>query len=136
MTDGRRPVLVVLADDLIWVTRLESIARAAGAEPVVVATAERFNVALDGADAALVDLSSRRADPIVAIAAAKTAGRPVAAVGPHEDQAARKRALAAGAVRVYAYSKLFDDGPRTVAAWLGLPEPVSIASTDGVAAVR
>lgn len=136
MTDGRRIVLVVLADDLIWATRLESIARAAGVEPVVVASEDRFAVALDGADAALVDLSSRRSDPIVAIAAAKTAGRPVVAVGPHEDLAARKRALAAGAVRVYAYSKLFDDGPRTVAAWLGLPEPVLIAASDGAAAVR
>ena len=75
------------------------------------------------ADAVLIDLSSRRADPIAAIAAARAGGRPVAAVGPHEDLADRKRALAAGAARVYAYSKLFGDGPRTIAAWLGLPEP-------------
>ena len=125
MTHGRSPGLAILADDLIWGTRLASIARAAGATPSVVGTVEHFADALRGADAALVDLSFRRSDPIAAIALATTAGLPVVAVGPHEDIAERKRALAAGAGRVYAYSKLFDDGPRTVAAWLRLPDPVS-----------
>ena len=45
------------------------------------------------------------------------------AVGPHEDAVARKRALAAGASRVYAYRKLYDDGPATIAGWLDLPAP-------------
>jgi len=125
VTDGRSPGLAILAEDLIWGTRLGSIARAAGATPSVVGTVERFADALRGADAALVDLSFRRSDPIAAIALATTAGLPVLAVGSHEDIAARKRALSAGAGRVYAYSKLFDDGPRTVAAWLRLPEPVT-----------
>ncbi len=133
MTDGRSPGLAILADDLIWGTRLGSIARAAGATPSVAGTIERFADALRGADAALVDLSFRRSDPIAAIALATTAGLPVVAVGPHEDIAERKRALAAGAVRVYAYSKLFDDGPRTLAAWLRLPDPVG-APNPGAAA--
>ncbi len=135
MTDGRSPRLAVLADDLIWATRLGSIARAAGAEPIVVGTAERFADALPLADAALIDLSTRRSDPIAAIVAARVARLPIVAVGAHEDLAARKRALSAGAGRVYAYSKLFEDGPRTLAAWLGLPEPDRVAPTDGAAAV-
>ena len=40
------------------------------------------------------------------------------AVGQHDDLALRKRALAAGADRVYAYRKLFEDGPATLAAWI------------------
>jgi hypothetical protein len=124
VTDRRRPRLAVLADDLIWATRLSSIARAAGAEPVPAATLEGFAGSLTGADAAIVDLALRGNDPDDAIAAAGSAGVPIVAVGPHEDLAARKRALAAGATRVFAYSKLFEDGPRTIAAWLGLPEPV------------
>lgn len=115
--------VVILADDLIWATRLASIVHAAGAGSTVANTAERFTAALPEADAVLVDLAARRADPFMAIAVAIEAGLPVVAVGAHEDIAARKRALAAGARRVYAYSKLFEDGPRTIAAWLSLPEP-------------
>jgi hypothetical protein len=123
MTDRRPPRLAVLADDLIWATRLTSIARAAGAEPFAASTVERFIRSLARADAAIVDLALRGGDPGAGIVAAGAAGVPVVAVGPHEDLGARKRALAAGAIRVFAYSKLFDDGPRTLAAWLGLPEP-------------
>jgi electron transfer flavoprotein alpha/beta subunit len=42
----------------------------------------------------------------------------VLAVGQHDDHELRKRALAAGADRVYAYRKLFEDGPATFATWL------------------
>lgn len=127
MTDGGGPRIAVLADDLIWATRLASIVRLAGGEGVVVGTDERFGAALASADGAIVDLSVRGASALAGIAAAAGAGKPVIAVGPHEDSAARKQALAAGASRVYAYRKLFDDGPRTVASWLGLPEPLEVA---------
>ncbi|MEX2184653.1 MAG: hypothetical protein WEC14_09420 [Chloroflexota bacterium] len=47
----------------------------------------------------------------------------VLAVGQHDDRALRKRALDAGAYRVLAYRKLFEDGPASVAAFLaGRPE--------------
>ncbi len=137
MTDAREGAaeprdlrVAVLADDLIWATRLGSIVRAAGAQAAVAGSAEQFTEALAAADAAIVDLSARRADPFAAIEAAAGAGLPVVGVGPHEDVAARKRALAAGARRVYAYSKLFEDGPRTIAAWLGLPEPTGAGLGD------
>ena len=46
------------------------------------------------------------------------------AVGQHDDHELRKRALTAGADRVYAYRKLFEDGPATIAAWLARPAEI------------
>jgi DNA-binding response OmpR family regulator len=69
-------------------------------------------------DRVIVDLTARAYDGVEAIAVARAAGRPVLAVGQHDDLALRKRALAAGADRVYAYRKLFEDGPATLAAWI------------------
>ncbi len=131
MTDALR--VAILADDLIWATRLVAIVRAAGAEPVLGATDMAFQAALAGATGAIVDLAARRSDPHAGIAAAAGVGVPVVGVGPHQDVTARKRALAAGAGRVYAYSKLFDDGPRTIRAWLGrVAEPAEpvVATTQ------
>lgn len=127
MTEAGRPRVVIVADDLIWATRLESIVRAAGAEPTVAGTLARFQDGLGRADAALIDLGTRALEPFAAIGAARASGLAVVAVGPHEDLAARKRALADGAGRVYAYRKLFDDGPRTIAAWLNLPAPPTVS---------
>jgi hypothetical protein len=126
VTEVDRPRVVIVADDLIWATRLETIVRSAGAEPTVAGTALRLGTGLTGADAAVVDLGTRTIDPFEAIVAARLAGLAIVAVGPHEDLAARKRALADGASRVYAYRKLFDDGPRTIATWLGLPIPTTV----------
>ena len=113
--------VVVLAQDLIWSERLARAVEAAGAEPVRVASLERFEGAVAGTDAAIVDLTALAYDGIAAIETARAAGARVLAVGQHDDHDLRKRALAAGADRVYAYRKLFDDGPATVAAWLGKP---------------
>ncbi len=108
--------VAVLADDLIWSTRLADAVRAAGAEPVAV----RSMTALETADAerVVVDLTARAYDGVAAIEAAATRGLRVLAVGQHDDHELRKRALAAGAERVYAYRKLFEDGPATLRAWL------------------
>jgi hypothetical protein len=69
-------------------------------------------------DRVIVDLTARAYDPITAIAQAHAAGRMVLAVGQHDDLALRRRALAAGADRVHPYRRLFEDGPRQLAAWL------------------
>lgn len=122
-----RPVLV-LADDLIWSTRLAAQAREAGAEPVPVRTAAALDAALAAEPRpglAIVDLTARSYDGIAAIAAAAAAGLRVLAVGQHDDVALRKRARAAGAERVYAYRKLFEDGPGTLAAWLASQDPAA-----------
>jgi DNA-binding response OmpR family regulator len=113
--------VIVLAQDLIWADRLARAVQAAGAEPVRVASLDRFRDALAGGDAAIVDLTALAYDGVVALQLATAAGTRVLAVGQHDDRELRKRALAAGAERVYAYRKLFEDGPATIEAWLGRP---------------
>jgi electron transfer flavoprotein alpha/beta subunit len=112
-----RPRVVVLADDLIWQTRLTNILEGIGAR------VDRRRGGLDetlvDADALVVDLTARSYDAIAAIERGSAAGLRILAVGQHDDAALRKRALAAGAERVYAYRKLFEDGPATLVAWLG-----------------
>ena len=118
-SDGPARVLV-LADDLIWSTRLAGHVRTAGAEPMVVRSAGAFAAALveSGPGGAIVDLTSRAYDGLAAIAAARDAGVAVLAVGQHDDHVLRRNALAVGADRVLAYRKLFEDGPATIARWL------------------
>jgi DNA-binding NarL/FixJ family response regulator len=82
-----------------------------------------FEAALPEVDRVIVDLTARAYDGIGAIAAASAAGRPVLAVGQHDDRALRRRALAAGAGLVLAYRRLADDGPRQIGAWLVAPQP-------------
>ncbi len=113
--------VVILAQDLIWADRLARAVQAAGAEPVRVGSLERLRAALSGVDAAIIDLTALAYDGVVAIEAARAGGARVLAVGQHDDHDLRKRALAAGADRVYAYRKLFEDGPATIAAWLARP---------------
>jgi DNA-binding response OmpR family regulator len=113
--------VTVLAQDLIWADRLARAVQAAGAEPVRVASLDRFREALKGSDAAIVDLTALAYDGVAALELATAAGTRVLAVGQHDDHELRKRALAAGADRVYAYRKLFEDGPSTIGSWLGRP---------------
>jgi DNA-binding response OmpR family regulator len=109
--------VAVLADDLIWATRLAGHVRSAGAEPVAVRDLATFVAALGDMRLAIVDLTARAYDGVAAIEQATGLGARVLAVGQHDDLELRKRALAAGAERVFAYRKLFEDGPRTLEAW-------------------
>lgn len=110
--------VLVVADDLIWADRLARIVEAVDATPVHARTAAEIDQELASADALVVDLTARAYEPIAAIELAARAGHRVLAVGQHDDVAVRKRALAAGAERVLAYRKLFEDGPSVLAAWL------------------
>ena len=110
--------ILVLADDLIWSTRLAGHVRAAGCEPLPVRASDPFRSALPGADGAIIDLTSRAYDGLAAIATARDAGVPVLAVGQHDDHVLRRDALAVGADRVLAYRKLFEDGPASIRRWL------------------
>ena len=129
MTSHDAPVrIVVLADDLIWSTRLAGHVRTAGAEPLVVRTATAYASALGapGIGGAIVDLTSMAYDGLASIAAARDAGVPVLAVGQHDDHVLRRNALAVGADRVLAYRKLFADGPATIARWLAASAPTVV----------
>jgi hypothetical protein len=116
--------VAILAQDLIWSDRLARAVEAAGAEPVRASTAPEFDRELVGADLAIIDLTASAYDPLTAIARARSSGTRVLAVGQHDDLAMRKQALGQGAERVFAYRKLFEDGPATIAAWLDRPATV------------
>ncbi len=96
----------VVADDLIWRSRLVAAVERGGA-----------SVAAGGeaADLAIVDLNGRAYDGIGAVEAAVAGGATVIAVAQHEDSETRRRALTAGARRVFSYQKMFSDGPQVVA---------------------
>jgi DNA-binding NarL/FixJ family response regulator len=94
----------VVADDLIWASRLVAAVERAGARPV-----------RSGGQAVIVDLGGRAYDGVDQVAQASAAGLPTIAVAQHEDSALRRRALTAGARRVFSYNKMFSDGPQVVA---------------------
>jgi hypothetical protein len=93
--------------------------RGAGATPVPVRTLAGLEIALPDVDRVIVDLTARAYDGLVAITLAHAASRPVLAVGQHDDVELRRAATAAGADRVHPYRRLFEDGPRQLARWLG-----------------
>jgi len=103
----------------MWATRLADLVRRAGAVAVSVRTLDGLEAALTDADRVVVDLTARAYDGVTAVALAHAAGRPVLAVGQHDDAVLRRAALAAGADRVHPYRRLFEDGPRQLATWLG-----------------
>lgn len=117
--------VAVLADDLIWGTRLVGQLRTLGAVPVRAGTADAFAAVLasGAASRAVVDLTARAYDGVEMTRRAAAAGLRVLCVGQHDDHALQKAARAAGAERVHAYRKLFEDGHAALAAWLGVPVP-------------
>jgi DNA-binding NarL/FixJ family response regulator len=114
--------VAVLADDLIWATRLSDAITAAGASPRRVRRVEDLESLLatagGGPGFAIVDLTARAYDGVDAIRRTVATGARVVAVGQHDDAELRRAALAAGAERVFTYRALFEQGPRNIAAWL------------------
>jgi DNA-binding NarL/FixJ family response regulator len=114
--------VAVLADDLIWASRLVAAVSNSGASPLRSGSAEELARVLDAGEkpvAVVIDLTGRTYDGVEAVRLAAASGSPVLAVGQHEDEALRRRALAAGARRVFSYNKLFRDGPRVISALVG-----------------
>jgi hypothetical protein len=124
---GDRARVAVLADDLIWATRLTDGVRRAGGEPVAVRTAASLEASLATVRGCVVDLTARAYDGIEAVRAASRTGVAVIAVGQHDDADARRAATAAGATRVYAYRALFEHGDRVLTGWIASlsAEPVA-----------
>jgi DNA-binding response OmpR family regulator len=118
--------VVVLADDLMWSTRIVEAVRRAGGSAVQLSSEQELAVALEAyqvgdvrtISGAIVDLAARRFDAVAAIELVSQARLPVIAVAEHDDQLTRKRALDAGASRVFSYRKFFEDGTRLVEGWL------------------
>jgi hypothetical protein len=101
--------------------------RGAGAEAAPARSLASFEALFPEVDRAIVDLTARAYDGIVAIRDASAAGLSVLAIGQHDDRVGRRQALAAGAGKVVAYRRMFDDGPRQVGVWLAVPGPVEAA---------
>lgn len=118
--------VLVLADDLIWATRITEAVRRAGARAVALGTEDELRLALEAQEigdrpavrGAVVDLAARRFDAVTAIERINAARLPVVAVAEHDDQLTRKRALSGGASRVFSYRKFHEDGTRLVQRWL------------------
>ncbi len=119
------PRVAIVADDLIWATRLADGVREAGATPVPVRTAAGLDDALQGAEGCVVDLTSRAYDGLAVLRAAAIAGVPAIAVAQHDDAELRRAARDAGASRVYAYRALFEHGERDLGGWVR-----SLATTE------
>jgi hypothetical protein len=128
-TPGARRV-AILADDLIWATRLADAVRAAGATPRIVRRIADLETLVGGAAGAagapggagasdvIVDLTARAYDGVAAVRLASGTGARVVAVGQHDDAEVRRAATAAGASRVFTYRALFEDGSRLLGRWL------------------
>lgn len=118
--------VVVLADDLMWSTRIAETVRRSGGVAVPLSDERELAIALEAQElgdqpslaGAVVDMAARRFDAVAAIASIKAARLPVIAVAQHDDLLTRRRALGAGASRVFSYRKFFTEGPRLVEDWL------------------
>jgi hypothetical protein len=110
----------------MWSTRLAEAIRRAGGRAVPISSEAELAVALEAESigdrpalsGAVVDMSARRLDAVAAIGRVAAARLPVIAVAQHDDQLTRRRALDAGASRVFSYNKFFTDGTRLVERWL------------------
>lgn len=129
-------LVAVVADDLIWASRLVAAVQRAGATPVRMGSDEDLEIALETVMAeepdpndpdprrivgVIVDLFGHRYDGVEAVRAVRAVGLPVIAVAQHDDQETRGMALDAGALRVFSYNKFFEDGPALVRRWLTEP---------------
>lgn len=122
------PRLLVLANDLIWATRLEGQGRTLGADVQRFASPERLLAALVAnpatpADLVAIDATARTYDAEGAVRAVSAAGARVLALVQHDDPAGRANLIAAGAVRSMPYRALFERGHAILAGLLDLPVP-------------
>lgn len=123
--------MVVLAQDLIWATRLVSLVQAAGGDGTHARTMPEFDREAGGADGAIVDLSARSYDPVAAIERGVAAGLEVIGVGQHDELSLRRRALAAGATRVVTYNQMHRRGAALLGDWLARVDTASARRVDG-----
>ena len=122
------PRLLVLADDLIWSTRLEGQGRTLGATVQRFTTTEPLMTALAAepatpADLVAIDATARAYDAEAAVRAVAATGARVLALVQHDDPEGRASLIAAGAVRAMPYRALFERGHAILAGLLDLSVP-------------
>jgi AmiR/NasT family two-component response regulator len=119
---------LVLADDLIWATRLEGQGRTLGADVQRFSTPAPLLAALathpaTSTDLVAIDATARAYDAEAAIQAVTATGARVLAFVQHDDPEGRANLIAAGAVRAMPYRALFERGHAILAGLLDLPVP-------------
>ena len=131
------PRLLVLADDLIWSTRLEGQGRTLGATVQRFTTPAPLMTALAAepatpADLVAIDATARAYDAEAAVRAVAATGARVLALVQHDDPEGRASLIAAGVVRAMPYRALFERGHAILAGLLDLPVPpaTSPATTE------
>ena len=131
------PRLLVLADDLIWATRLEGQGRTLGAEVQRFTTTAPLLEALathpaTPTDLVTIDATAHAYDAKAAVRAVSATGARVLALVQHDDPEGRASLIAAGAVRAMPYRALFERGHAILAGLLDLPVPpaTSPATTE------
>jgi phage terminase large subunit-like protein len=122
------PRLLVLADDLIWATRLEGQGRTLGASVQRFTTTQPLIAALAAepatpADLVAIDATARAYDAEAAVRAVAATGARVLALVQHDDPEGRASLIAAGAARAMPYRALFERGHGILAGLLDLPVP-------------
>jgi DNA-binding response OmpR family regulator len=119
-----KPSVAILADDLMWSTRLSRAVSDAGGMPLVIRDLPELAKVLGDVSYVIVDLTARAYEGVAAVEIAAHGQNHVLAVGQHDDAELRRRALEAGAEQVYPYRLLFERGPDTLAKWFAGPAPV------------
>ena len=122
------PRLLVLANDLIWATRLEGQGRTLGADVQRFTTTEPLIAALAAhpatpTDLVAIDATARAYNAEAAVRAVAATGARVLALVQHEDPEGRASLIAAGAARAMPYRALFERGHGILAGLLDLPVP-------------
>ena len=120
--------VTILADDLIWSTRLASMLRSIDVAARTVATLAAFDRVLPAGGPAIVDLTARGYDGVEAVGLAAARGASILCLVQHDDAATRRAALAAGATRVVPYRTMHEHGPETLRRWLA-PEVAPVPAT-------
>lgn len=121
------PHLYILADDLIWATRLAGQGRTLGAAVVTLSGFRDLEALvargpLRERDLIAIDTTARGFEPESAVRSSASIGRTLA-LAQHDDPALRAALLEAGALRVMPYRALFERGHAILAELLGLPLP-------------
>ncbi len=130
------PRLLVLADDLIWATRLEGQGRTLGADVRRFSTPEALLAVLTASpatpdDLVAIDATARAYDAGLAVREASATGARVLALVQHDDPEGRASLIAAGAERALPYRTLFERGHAILAGLLDLPVPPATSPATG-----
>lgn len=105
------PSTVLLTRDLLFGSKVESMIRESGSEPIVVADPDQALVKAADANLLIVDLTADDFDGTQVVAD----GTPTFGFYAHTDDETRKRALAAGFVKVVPRSRMMREGASLIA---------------------